>query len=332
MKKTLLITFGCSWVYGVGVNYEEGMSREDYQLNAWNPELCDEYSFRGLIKKNLNIDTKNFSLGGSSNQMQFREAKQYFFSQQFIDHKDSYDNIIVLWGITSTARNEFYSVEDKTFLNVLYNTFFDKFDPLAKSITKKNYDLIKRPNWPSWEDYNNLNLDNIDLETLKQIVISEKLHLRDMQKSTTFRHLLEHIFGKFSWDVDAAIYELSLEIKLFNSFFESSNIKFLWYDLFNHHDYKKSFKKFVDPRAEWFELKNFLQYDNKSRDILSLILKNNNSFVKDIAYHLSEWKDDNKKINMGVKKKLLNPISFHPTKLGHVEIAKVLQPEIERFV
>ena len=81
MKKTLLITFGCSWVYGVGVNYEEGMSIDEYKPNAWDEELCEEYSFRGLIKKNLNVDHINFAQGGSSNQRQFRIAKTFFFFQ-----------------------------------------------------------------------------------------------------------------------------------------------------------------------------------------------------------------------------------------------------------
>lgn len=30
MFDALLITFGCSWMYGVGVNYTKGMNRDEF--------------------------------------------------------------------------------------------------------------------------------------------------------------------------------------------------------------------------------------------------------------------------------------------------------------
>ena len=164
MNKTLLITFGCSWVYGVGVNRKESMDESQYKKHAWGESICNEYSFRGLISKNL----------------------------------------------------------------------------------------------------------------------------------------------------------------------KSNNIKFLWYDLFNHHNYKKSFEIFVGKSP--LIIDNFLHYDKNPRDLLSLILENNKLFVKDFSYHRSDWVSDNKKIHTGVKKKLLNVFTYHPTKFGHQEIAKILQPEIERLL
>ena len=331
MKKTLLITFGCSWVAGVGVNWEHGMSEDDFNANVKNKDICNEYSFRGLISKNLKIDHLNFGEGASSNQRQFRLAKTFFFSQKFKNIKKNYNNIIVLWGITSTARYELYSTQSMKHNNFMYNTA-PQYDYLTNSLEKNEYNKIKGADWPSWEDYANLKWSNIDIEILKDIVTTEKLYARNKLDFLKFENLFPFVFGKFSWDVDASTYEIILEIKMLSNFFENNDINFLWFDTFNHHDYKKSFTKFVDPDSEYFELKNFLEYKSKSRDLLSLILKNNNSFVKDLRYHLSSWTEDNKKISVGVKKKLLNPFTFHPTKYGHDEIAKILQPEIERFL
>ena len=307
------------------------MSEDDYKTNAWNKEICNEYSFRGLISKNLKIDHLNFGTGGSSNQKQFRLAKTFFFSQKFKNIKKTYDNIIVLWGITSTARNELYSTNSMEYINFMYNTI-PEFDYLSDNLEKNEYNKLKGSGWPSWEDYTNLKWDNIDVEILKDIVTTEKLYTRNKSNFSNFKNVFPFVFGKYSWDIDASTYEILLEIKMLSDFFENNNINFLWFDTFNHHDYKKSFTKFVDSDSEYFELKNFLEYKSKSRDLLSLILKNNNSFIKDLRYHLSTWTEDNKKINIGVKKKLLNPFSFHPTKYGHIEIAKILQPEIERFM
>jgi hypothetical protein len=96
--KTLLITFGCSWTYGVGVNYSPGMNLSTFKKTAWDKSLCDKLSFRGILSSNLGLDNINFSHGGASNQRQFRLAKKFFVSAEFAQLKKKYKNIIVLWG------------------------------------------------------------------------------------------------------------------------------------------------------------------------------------------------------------------------------------------
>jgi hypothetical protein len=44
----------------------------------------------------------------------------------------------------------------------------------------------------------------------------------------------------------------------------------------------------------------------------------------DNRYHMSYYSSDNDKVKYLSQKEILNPYSFHPTKLGHEEIAKLL--------
>lgn len=121
MSKKLLITFGCSWTYGVGAVWYPNISKVTYKSFAWNPELCYKYSFRNLLCEEFQFENKNFSEGGSSNQRQFRYAKEYFGSDDFKHDLDTYDQIIVFHGITDTGRNELYSIEFNKFVNMQYS-------------------------------------------------------------------------------------------------------------------------------------------------------------------------------------------------------------------
>ena len=55
-----LITFGCSWTYGVGVTFIKSQTESEYGANAWNPKFSDGYSFRGQLSKKLNWKNINF--------------------------------------------------------------------------------------------------------------------------------------------------------------------------------------------------------------------------------------------------------------------------------
>ena len=121
MSDNLLITFGCSWTYGVGVGYTHDMNKEQYREIAWDNDLANRDSFRGILSKKHNYKNKNFSYGGSSNQKQFRLAKEYFGSLEFLENIKYYDRIIVLWGITSIYRNELFDTLSNTYKNFFYN-------------------------------------------------------------------------------------------------------------------------------------------------------------------------------------------------------------------
>jgi len=130
-----LITFGCSWTYGIGVGYTDGMPEKEYELICTDEELDNRYSFRGLLSSELNLENLNFSEGGSSNQKQFRLAREYFTSKDF--EKTNKNEIIVLWCITSTARNELWSNLTEDYNNFKYDVHPSK---LSMILLKETYD------------------------------------------------------------------------------------------------------------------------------------------------------------------------------------------------
>ena len=111
----LLVTFGCSWVYGQGVNYKENMSYDDFKKDINNTDLCNRLSFRNILSQNYNRNNLNFAENSSSNQRQFRLAEEYFLSKsnRWFANRD----IVVLWGITSVYRNELFNNKKKTYDN-----------------------------------------------------------------------------------------------------------------------------------------------------------------------------------------------------------------------
>ena len=128
-SRIALITFGCSWTYGVGAGYKEGMLESEFKNIAWNDEICGELSFRGILSKKYDLHNINFSQGSSSNQRQFRRAMEFFLSSKFEKIQNDYAKIIVLWGITSTARSEYLSLIEENIKNFKFDkdtTSFEK--------------------------------------------------------------------------------------------------------------------------------------------------------------------------------------------------------------
>ena len=130
-----LITFGCSWTYGIGVGYTDSMTKKEYDKINNDKTINDEFSFRGILSKKLNLKNLNFSHGSSSNQRQFRFAREYFTSDEFISSNK--DEILVIWCITSTARNEFWSNLNNDYLNFKYDVNPSK---LSMMLLKETYD------------------------------------------------------------------------------------------------------------------------------------------------------------------------------------------------
>ena len=131
-----LVSFGCSWTYGVGVKYYEGMSCYEYNETKKDLECAETYSFRALLAKKYNLNpVKNFSIGASSNNRQFREAEWYFTPNKDLS------NTIILWGITSTARYEKWIPDNQEFKSIMLTrpyTFEElKEDPVARWVVSE---------------------------------------------------------------------------------------------------------------------------------------------------------------------------------------------------
>lgn len=302
--KDLLITFGCSWTEGVGVNYEPGMSFKEFKLHAKDQYSLDHYSFRNLLCNKYNLCNLNFARGGSSNQTQFRTAEDFFSSDVFQRLRYKHKKILVLWGITSIFRNETFFTDT----NQMKSFFYTNKSLLSKTIVSNHFD-----------SQNEMNL-------------------------------------------------ISKKIDFWNKFFDLVEIKNLWFDTFNHHNYhdcipeqvREEYQKYAGGQwPSWQKFKsgdftdtpvhiqeeildysqwNFYQYfgkcgpkrlymeNNCPRDLLSQLAIKHGMTNVDTQYHLSDWEVDSERITFLVKLGILNPYSHHPTKQGHVDIAEMLAP------
>lgn len=132
MKK-ILVTFGCSWTKGIGAGYEQGMTSSQFKQVVFDHTFGEEHSFRTLLSKKYDLENINFSQGGSSNQLQFIMLKQFFTSDRFKNLVNENAKIIVLHGITSTARSCFFDNATQKMKNVMFN------DPSKDEPAIKNY-------------------------------------------------------------------------------------------------------------------------------------------------------------------------------------------------
>lgn len=138
MKNTVLVTCGCSWTYGAGVGYSANMTVKDYNSIWINDDICNSDSFRGILSKEYGFENINLSHWGSSNQRQFRLIKKFFSSDCYKQLVDNGSAIIVLHGITSTARNELYLVGKNELTNIVYDV--PDFKEWSKPFVRYFYD------------------------------------------------------------------------------------------------------------------------------------------------------------------------------------------------
>jgi hypothetical protein len=160
------ITLGCSWAWGAGVGYVTGMSSDDFKNVVFNKELADKYSFRNLLAEQYGYKNINFSIHKSSNKKQFRLARNFFSSDVFNKIKNNAEDIIVLWGITSTGRNEVFSSKKNEYINFLLNHsshfgFSPTEEKMSKFFLENIYDhqheiFELAHDMAHWNDYFNL--------------------------------------------------------------------------------------------------------------------------------------------------------------------------------
>ena len=307
MPDKLLITFGCSWTYGVGVGYRPDMSESDIQKNFWDNDIADTLSFRGIVSKKLNYTNKNFSIGGSSNQKQFRIAKEYFGSNEFDRDREYYSEIVVLWGITSIYRDELYSnLTDKT-INFMYTS-----KKILDSSEKKIHDQYVKYFFNDNDEIRKIALD---------ILFWDKFFSKNNVTNywfDTFNHLDYSIPLITNWKKD---------------YNECSGPDWpLWEDLIMQNI------DLVDPEiineiydAEKFDwarffvnfpgFNNFIDFTNKNRDLASYLARRNGLDNLSKQIHTSNWEADTDCIKFLADVGIVNPVTFHPTQRGHQELA-----------
>jgi hypothetical protein len=269
MAKKVLVTFGCSWTFGVGVQYKPKMTIKEYdavRLNFdWHKQLADTYSFRTLLSKKYEFENINFSVGGSSNQFQFIQLRKFFTSERFKHLLEENTEIVVLHGITSTAREYFFDCNDGKSKNLMFN---------------------------------------------KEIMI------KDEASATAVKSYVVNFYNH-----DFEVERLTEEMLFINQWYKSIGIKNLWFDTFNSHAYTSNIDNFIG----W-------EYNSDSRDLLTRMAILND--IKDIdkQYHFSNWRAETNRAQLLVDTGHLNPISIHPTKLGHELIADIISPYLEKII
>ena len=302
-----MITFGCSWTYGVGVGYNTVIDLEQYKKIAWKQDICNPLSFRGLLSEKYFLKNINFSSGGSSNQRQFRMAREFFSSSRFKELQNNYGKILVLWGITSTARNEVWSTEQNKLQNFFYS---DEKSNLSKFFTKfcyshENEIQILRTEMRHWNTFfKNSNIDNLWFDTFNHhdysaIGIEHLKPHYDAVKGHSWPDWRD--FSKNQFDVADDIFE-----------------------------------EIMDPRWPWSEsfcpVDNLIFIDENPRDLLSKLAIKNKCQNVDNQYHESSWEIDTNRITHLVNCGILNPHSHHPTQQGHEQITEMLSPYIEALL
>ena len=146
MTNNILVTFGCSWTFGEGSGYIDGMSENEYREIQHDTKICYDNSWRKILVDHYNLIHINFSVPGSSNQRQFKTAKEYFVTEEWKKLiSDRKNNVIVLWGITSTYRNYFWCKDIKRYENIFYKVDETEFkynkyqDKLAEAMMSWSY-------------------------------------------------------------------------------------------------------------------------------------------------------------------------------------------------
>ena len=304
MTKKLLITFGCSWTYGVGAGYQPGMSMSDLRDIAWDNSIANTVSFRGIISKKLNYTNKNFSAGGSSNQKQFRLAKEYFSSKEFDRDREYYDEIVLLWGITSIYRDELYS-----------------------NLTDENINFTH---------HDNNRRRNKSLDLYLKYFFNDDNEIRKIALDVLFwdKFFSKNIITNYWFDTfnhnDYPIPGLENFKKKYN---ECSGLDWpQWDDLItqniNHVDPKIINEIYDTERWEWARIltdfpgfNNFIDFTNKNRDIASYLARHNGLENLSKQIHTSVWEADTDCIKFLADVGIVNPFSFHPTQRGHQQLA-----------
>ncbi len=250
-----LLTFGCSWTFGVGACWQPDMSESEFKKQAWS-EFSEREAFRTKLCNKYDLKNINYAKGASSNARNFRIASELFADKTKREELQD-NNTIVLWGITSTARHEWYSVENEDYLNFKLDTRGDK----------------------------------------------SELH-----------DLCSEFYGRNIYDHDREVEQLTNQMILWNNLFKHYDIKNVWYDTFNIHDYPK-------------EINNLIRPD----DLLSGMLKQDgikyNTDEK--FYHFSTWRLDDQRISVARDAQLVDPFTLHPTRRGHDILTRLLSPYIE---
>ena len=130
--------------------------------------------------------------------------------------------------------------------------------------------------------------------------------------STNKEDLYTSIHAGMYYDHEQEVIRIANKMKMINDVLAFYNVPIIWFDTFNTHTYYNSPDHCIPA------------------DLLSTMLNNEKIKFKS-KYHYSNWMNDDQRITKSVKKGLLNPSTFHPSKLGHEKITDIISPYISHI-
>lgn len=303
----IFVTLGDSWTLGHGTQYVPGMSEDEFTQSLKITDQQDDLSFRGILSKKYNMLNINLSFVGSSNQRQFRLAKEFFTSTRFKKLQDEGKQFLVFWALTTTARNEFFLLDCGRYVNFRYNyldTHHYKNHPLPKAFIAYSYDHLNEINlisqeisfWNSWfkmSGIKNLWADTFEHNPYYSMTFSQTHKETYMNIAgpgwPQWERFLKRDFANVSNEI---LEEISAEDTIFK-----------------------------DHVTNTQQVENFVLDHPTTRDLYSNLLRFNNQPVLDIP-----WKENTELVKMGI----LNPYTKHPTTLGQKQLAELINPYINQ--
>ena len=236
MRK-ILLTFGCSWTKGIGAGYEEGMPNSEFRKIVYDQTYGDAYSFRTILSKKYGFENINYSQGGSSNQLQFIKLKQFFTSDEFKNFLREKAEIIVLHGLTSTARAFLYDNRSQGTRTFMFNNEEAQNDSALKNYIMNFYDHnfeIERlteeiqftNNWYEAMGIKNLWFDTFNSHTytgeIENFIGKEyEVNRRDMLTRMSILNGISDIDNNYhvsTWKVDTNRVKILVDTKHLNPF------------------------------------------------------------------------------------------------------------------
>ena len=314
-----LVTLGCSWTQGVGVGYDE--------TKMWDPEHGLDtgkipYNFTQQQYDNI----KGIDYPDYNNFIKNRNNKDFFKNfvwKELLDYsKYDYDKKIhekIAWNNSINDEYSFRGILSKylKFKNINFSMGGSsneaQFNEMYKIFgnPKKRAQFLKGNPIVLWGITSTARI----FRNNESIMFND--YVDNFSNSTDDKDLYTELYLKLYYDHQKCVSTLSDKIELWNIIFEHYNIPIIWFDTFNTHKYPNL------PR-------NFVQ----GGDLLTQMVNVNKSKMSKIftkVYHRSAWRVDDPRVKEGVKLKLLNPISCHPTKTGHELISEILLPYLEYY-
>lgn len=294
-----LVTFGCSWTYGIGANYISEdidiyteLRKQHYnKLKGADWPLFSEYE-QGC---HLNLEIR------SEIQRVFESSVQYPSNISETVSKD--ETLCYKYSFRGLLTKKL-GIENQNFSaggssnDMQFDSFFKIFgnEKLRNKFINSNPIVL-------WGITSTARL----YRNGKTVFLPRDYNAETEEEKYASLHL------KLYYDHNEIVSGLGNTIEMVNIVLEHYKIPILWFDTFNTHKYPNK------PR-------NFFS----GGDILTQMLRYAGvKYKRGLFYHRSDWGVDDPRVDAGIQAGLLNPYTKHPTQKGHEIIQDILFPSLE---